>query len=66
MVELECICSAPYCAHEEMRCGKPVAVRLRVAVSLGPAQFAEPVEVGICEECYAKGQEVIPWAFPQR
>jgi len=53
MAELECMCSAPYCAHEEMRCGKPVAVRhhlLRVIDESGedylyPQNFFLPIEL---------------------
>ena len=38
-----------------------MTIRLKVAV--GPSQFTEAVETGVCGQCYDKAKGVIPWAF---
>jgi hypothetical protein len=44
-------------------CGKPVSVKVQTSVAIGPSTFTKFKEAGICEDCYAKGKEAIPWAF---
>jgi hypothetical protein len=62
----ECSCTAWYCDHAQIKCGNPVSVRITTIVSLGPDEVTEPIEIGICEDCYAKAQQIIPWAFPRK
>ena len=65
MPKVKCRCTSEYCAHSTHICGKPVSVTLRLKVAFGYGQFTEAVETGICEDCYDKAKEVIPWAFPK-
>lgn len=66
MPELKCGCTAVYCGHSGGICGKPVSVTLKMAVMVGTATFNEVKETGICEDCYAKAQETMPWVFPAK
>ena len=63
MEEPACVCSAWYCEHPDGVCGKPISVKVQTSVAIGPSTFTKLKEVGICEVCYAKYKEAIPWVF---
>jgi hypothetical protein len=66
MAEVKCGCRAEHCEHPGGICGKPVSVTLKMSAMVGKAIFSEVKETGICEDCYAKAQEAIPWVFPKK
>jgi hypothetical protein len=63
MPKVKCKCTSEHCGHSPNICGKPVSVTIRLKVAVGPSQFTEAVETGVCGQCYDKAKGVIPWAF---
>jgi hypothetical protein len=65
MPKVKCGCTSEHCRHSPNICRKTVYVTIRLKVAVGPSQFTEAVETGVCEQCYDRARRVIPWAFPK-
>jgi hypothetical protein len=54
MPDVLCRCTDEDCDHEDEECGKPVTVKLKASVMIGPDRFGPEFETGICEECWKR------------
>jgi len=51
---IPCLCTAAYCNHENVACGKPVTMTFPIRQITGrPGEFGPEIRIGICEDCWS-------------
>ncbi len=61
-----CMCTSAFCGHELGEpCGNSAKVAIKRSFALDEAmtEFTPEAEVGICEECWARVTQQLPWLF---
>ena len=59
----ECVCTADFCNHNGLRCGKPATFTVDTHALVNKTEYGPYRRVGICEDCWAKIEAHLPFLF---